>query len=141
MLTLRAINNSDFETFSPIDIQSKEFLDFFAGFYKPEDPHNFAVVFNGNIVLLIGMREMWPGVFDTYTLFSKHWKPVYFKTISRLVKKYIAEMKYDRIQHLVSCNRSWTHKMVKLFGFKNETPDGMDKYIGGEKRYMYAIVS
>jgi len=141
MLTLRKVYKSDFDNFEPIDMQAIEFLNYFAINFEEDQPHNFAFECDGEIVLLISLREMWPGVYDSFTIFSKHWRPVFYKSVSRAAKNYLKNINYDRIQHLVSCERPWTHKMAKMFGMKCETPDGMDKYVSGEKRYMYAIVS
>lgn len=141
MLTIERLKLAHFDVFEPIDIQALETQNTIE-FIKQTDIgiHNAAVFDNGKIVLIFGLFELWQGVFSSYTLFSKHWKPMYYRTVTRFFREYIKELDFDRIQHMVSCDRKWTHKMAKLFGFKNETPEPLKKYMYGKDYYMYAIV-
>lgn len=126
--------------FIPIDEQRDEFSAMCHLFYGKNEMHNFCLLKDDMPVLLVGMKEVWRGVYDTYILFSKSWKPLYYRPIIRAAKGYFDFLDYDRIQHLVRCERPWTHKMARAFGFVNETPDGMQKYMGGKDYFMYAIV-
>lgn len=141
MLTFEKLEPGHFNNFDPIDIQDQE-TKTTIDFVRDNDigPHNVAVIADGKVVLIVGIFEIWDKVFSSYTLFSKHWKPIYYKYISAFFLSYLKYLDYDRIQHMVSCDRDWTHKMARFFGFKLETPMPMKKYMYGKDYYMYALV-
>lgn len=140
MLTLKTTKREDFFKFNVIDIQIEELNTLLEYHFNEKEPHMFTVFKDDTPVLLIGLKEMWPMVFDSYTVFSKEWKYMYFRHVLRMAKKYLKYIKYDRIQHLVSEKRDWTHKMANLFEMTCETPNGMKKYVGGQTRYLYVLV-
>jgi len=140
MLTLRPTSEDDFELFNVIDLQRDEYSLFVTDHFDDRLPHMFTFYCGSNPVLLIGIKEMWPMVFDSYTIFSKHWKPIHFRSVLSISKKYLKFIEYDRIQHLVDEERPWTHKMARFLGMECETPNGLKKYVGGETRYMYVLV-
>lgn len=141
MLTLRPTSEYDFELFDVIDLQREEYRIFVEDHFDEMAPHMFTFYYGDSPVLLIGIKEMWPMVFDSYTIFSKKWKPVHFRSVLSLTKKYLKFIEYDRIQHLVAESRPWTHKMAKFLGMECETPNGLKKYVGGQTRYMYVLVN
>lgn len=138
MLTLEPTTNKHLEQFVPLDMQEGEFNTLCELLYNKQEKHNFCILFDGVPILLLGMKEKWDKVYDTYTVFSPEWKASYYKYIVRLTKKYFAHLDYDRIEHLCRCERVWTSKMAKLFGFQ-EGPL-MKKYINGNDYKLFEIV-
>lgn len=138
MLTLEPIDNHHLMAFTPLDIQAEEFETVCQILYGKNDMHNFCFLSSGVPVLLIGMREKWEKVYDTYTIFSPAWRPAYYKSVARAAKGYFERLDYDRIEHLCHCDREWTGKMAELFGFKRGPL--LRKYVNGKDYQMYEIV-
>lgn len=138
MLTIEPLTKEHLLSFQPIDGQEEEFKTLCEISYPRPEMHNFAVLNDDELVLLVGMKEKWAGVFDTYTVFADGWKPVFYKTLTRVAKGYFDYLDYDRIEHLVKCDRPWTDKMARMFGFKYVAT--LRKYINGRDYKLYEVV-
>lgn len=138
MLMIEPLQNKHFHKFSPIAIQEREFEAICDIFYNKNDMHNFCFLHNGMPVLIVGLKEKWDKVFDSYTIFSTEWKPIYYKQVIKAVKFYLGKLDYDRIEHLCHIDREWTCKMIEMFGF--EFVARLRKYIGGQDRLLYEVV-
>ena len=139
MLTIEPLDKSHLLSFRPMVGQEQEFQTLCDINYPRPEIHNFCVMNDDDMVLLIGMKEKWAGVYDTYTVFSDGWKPVYYKTLVRVVKGYFEHLDYDRIEHLVRCDRPWTDKMARMFGFEYNTT--FRKYAHGRDYKLYEVVN
>lgn len=127
-------NKKHLEMFNPIDIQLKEYLDLFC----MEPDVSFTVIVDSEPVLIFGLYNNRPNVYYAFTVFSAGWKPKYYKHIIKWSKLFFEKFSFERIEHLISCDRPWAHKMIKLFGF---TCEGiLRKYSEGKDYYMYAVV-
>lgn len=138
MLTSRKTTDNDFLLFAPSPDQLDEFSMIREIFYGYDKENCLTVLDGDNPVLLIGMREKWHKVYDTFTIYSASWKPVYFKSFVKIAKDYFSNIDYDRIEHLISCDRPWTDKTARFFGFKYNTT--FKKYINGKDYKLYEIV-
>lgn len=138
MLTIDKIKNEHLIAFIPLDGQEEEFETLFEIYYNSNEPHGFCFLKDGIPVLLIGLKQKWHRVFDTFTVFSKSWKPVYYKTVVKESNSYFRKLDCDRIEHLIRCDRPWTDKMAKLFGFKYNTT--FHKYCNGQDFKLYEVV-
>lgn len=112
-----------------------------------------------------GYAEMLEGIMDSYSVFnddgvfmgcgglaaqSSHralaWSLISSKccgndmiALTRIVKRYLSETKYDRIEAVVRDGFEQGHRWIKLLGFECETPNGMKNWIGsGKNAYLYA---
>lgn len=139
MLILEPITNRHLQEFVPIKGQEQELETLRELFYDRNEPHQFCLLNGQEPVLLLGMKEKWVRVFDTYTVFSPSWKPVYYKSVIRAAKGYFRFLEYDRIEHLTHCDRPWTDKMAKAFGF--EYAATLRKYINGKDYKLYEMVN
>ena len=138
MLQLKYLTDADLELFIPIDIQENEFEMIVDSFYNKRKGKMFIFENDGVPVLIIGMFEKWDRVYDTITIFSKYWKPSFYKTVIKKAKDYFAIIDCDRIEHMVNCERPWTCKMAELFGFKYVAT--FRKYYNGIDYKLYEIV-
>lgn len=139
MLTIEGLKKEHIDAMNCLDIQSWEFDEFKNNSLVFSAPHNYCFLFDGEPVLIIGLFEKWPKCFGTYTFFSKNWNFIYYKTIVKVVKSYINYLEYDRIEHLISVDRPWTDRLVKIFGFEYNCT--MRKYFNGKDYKLYEIVS
>lgn len=138
MLTHKVITKEDLVEFVPLPYQYEEYqtvIDILDAGLLP-DAHMFYD--NGIPVAIVSVYEKWPKVFDTMTVFSIAWTPKCFKYVIKYAKAYIDNMDYDRIEHIVRCNRPWTDKMARAFGFKFCAL--MRKYYAGQDVKLYEIV-
>lgn len=138
MLQLKYLTDEDIVKFDPIDIQSDEFQMMVDSFYGKRKGKMFVFESDGVPVLIIGLFEKWSRVFDSITIFSKKWKPVYYKSVIRKAKDYYTKIDCDRIEHMVNCERPWTCKMALAFGF--EYVATFRKYYNGIDYKLYEIV-
>lgn len=139
MLTIEPLEKKHLLSFVPIKGQEEEFQTLCEITFGKHEMHNFCALDDNGMVLLFGMKEKWAGVYDTYTIFSDLWRPVYYKTMSRVAKGYFDYLDYDRIEHLVKCSRPWTDKIAEIFGFEYRTT--LRKYINGNDYKLYEIVN
>lgn len=138
MLTVRYTTDQDYERFIADDSQKAEFETVAEMFYGFQKPHCLTLLDNNEPVILIGMAEKWNRVYDTFTIYSKLWKPIYFRSFVKIAKEYFSKVDCDRIEHLISCDRPWTDKTARLFGFKYNCT--LHKYINGKDYKLYEIV-
>lgn len=138
MLTSRVITDDDLTSFIPMDGQEDDFLNICDIFYQKPKGESLVVLDKEIPVLLIGMRERWHKVYDTFTIYSNSWKPIYFREFVKLAKDYFEKIDYDRIEHLISCDKPWTDKTAKFFGFTYNTT--LLKYINSKDYKLYEIV-
>lgn len=113
-LMIRMTLNNDFLDFSPTELQLKEFMDVYIVFGK--NIHQYTMLKKGEPVLLIGLNEFAPKNFEVYTIFSKNWKPVYYKDVINFTRQYVEKLDYDRIIHHVHEDRPWTIRMAEVLG-------------------------
>ena len=118
-------------SFVPVEMQIRDMQNTLEFVYNKDLAHQYCFYDDDGPILLAGMVEVADDVYDTYTIFSDKWKPGYFKYFSRAFKGYIKHVSYDIILHVVSNERPWTHKMIKMFGF--------EKYKDAEDHTIYAI--
>lgn len=118
MLMIKPADDEVFSSFIPVELQIKDMEKTINFLYGKDLPHNYCFYDEDGDVLMTGLYEISPGVFDSYTIFSENWKPLYYKYATRFFKKYINHINYDIIFHVVKKDRPWTIKMVKMFGFK-----------------------
>lgn len=123
----------------PLEGQEDEFQTLVELFYNRNEMHNFCFVDDETPVLMVGLKEKWANVYDSYTVFSPTWNPVFYKKVIRIAKGYLDKLDYDRIEHLAHCDRPWTDRMLKAFGFQYNTT--LENYIGGKDFKLYEIVN
>jgi hypothetical protein len=118
MLMIKPSTDQVLSSFVPSCLQIEDMQTTLDFVYGKDLPHQFCFYDEDGPVLLVGMLEIYHNIYDTYTVFSDNWKALYFKPVTRFFKGYIKNINYDMIFHVVSNDRPWTHKMIKLFGFK-----------------------
>lgn len=139
MLTLNLLEDKDLVEFCPIALQAQEYETIKEIYYEKDKSGIFVFRYQDTPILIIGLMQKWPRVYDTATLYSEKWKPVYFKEVIKKAKEFILSFDYDRIEHMVHCDRPWTDKMVKAFGFTYNTT--IRKAYGGKDFKLYEIVN
>lgn len=116
-MKVKVPNFEDFLSFEPIDLQVGEIANFFA--IHPEIEHSAVILNDDDVpVLIIALREISDGIFESYTIFSKHWKTVYYKYVYRFVRVYLEGLDYESIIHYVQEERPWTKRMARFFKMK-----------------------
>lgn len=140
MLTIKRIDKQDLVRFIPIEIQRGYDIEAIADFVVyGNEPHFYAFYDGENPVLLIGLKEKWPRVFDSFTIFSVYWKPAHYKDVLKKARAYLLDLDYDRIEHMVHCDRPWTEKMANAFGFSYCAT--LRKYANGKDYKLYEVVN
>lgn len=139
MLTLDTATDMDLAAFVPMELQRAEYATIKELFYgKPKD--GIFVFRDGDSpMLIIGLMPKWPRVYDTATLYSVNWKPIYFRQVIKKAKEFFLFFDYDRIEHMIHCDRPWTDKMIEAFGFTYNTT--IRKAYGGKDFKLYEIVN
>lgn len=139
MLTIEPLRKDHALSMVFRDDQKDEVVFLMSALLGQNHEHAFCFLNDGEPVLIIGLCENWKKVFGSYTFFSKSWHPSFMITVVKASKKYLKNLEYDRIEHLVSCGRPWTDKMARLFGFRYVAT--LEKYINGENYKLYEIVN
>lgn len=139
---VRPLNDKDFDGFEPIDVQRQDFEDMKALILGNDVmPHQgCACNSKGEPVLLFGFVEVWPRVFEVWTLFSKKWRKTMYATAREWTANYCRLLDFDRIQHTISEDRPWMHRVIQYMGFKCETDIPLRKYRDGKDCYVYSII-
>ncbi len=138
MLINKQLTDEHIEAFVPLEEQSADCETLYSLYYKKDKKGSFAIIADDEVVLIMGIREKWNNVYDTFTIFSPNWKPIYYREVLMQSKDYFSKLKYDRIEHLISCDRPWTDKMASMFGFTYAAT--LRKYINGKDYKLYEIV-
>lgn len=140
MLTLDSLTDKDLRDFFPIPLQKEEFETIRDLFYGKEKSNIFVFKDTDGVpVLITGVMEKWPRVYDTATVYSAAWRPVYFKHVLKKAKLFFSSFDCDRIEHMVHCDRPWTDKLAQAFGFKFNTV--VRKAYNGKDFKLYEIVN
>jgi len=139
-LTVRPIEIGDFDSFEPIELQAGHHDQIRNIMNERGWPAHQAIGFDkdGRAILMSGWFEMWPGVYDVWTLFSKDWNPRYYKSATDWFKNYCGLMEFTRAQHILFESRMWMVPVLERFGFEREAY--LKKYINGENCYIYSII-
>lgn len=138
MLILEWLDRRHLLDFSPMEGQEEEYITVCDYYWN--NPSSLAFCFSdkNGPVLMIGLEEKWEKVYDTFTIFSRNWKPVYYKDAIREARNFFKDFRCDRIEHLVRTDRPWTDKMAKMFGFEYNCT--LHKYINGQDYKLYEVV-
>jgi len=140
---VRPLHEADFDGFDPIDLQSDDFQ-FMKKYILDMDamPDHQACACNmdGDPVLLFGVVEVWPRVFEIWTVFGKKWKKMMYADAREWLARYCDLLDFDRIQHTIRDDRPWMHRSIQFLGFTCETDVPLRKYQDGHDCYMYSIV-
>jgi len=115
------------------------------------DPHDIAIdlargpAFTGvnseKIVACAGIVPMWKGVGEAWAVTSplvERHGLFFAKEIWKRLNALIEIMELERVQTTVHVKHEKSIKWVERMGFKNEGK--MEKYIGGEDFYRYALI-
>lgn len=140
---VRPLTSDDFIGFEPIDVQKEDFLLTKAAFdTAPQMPPHQACACDkdGNPVLLFGFIEAWPGVYESWTIFGKKWKPVMYGSAKQWLSNYLQLLDFDRVQHTISEDMPWMHRVIQYLGFQCETDVPLRKYRDGKDCYMYSVI-
>lgn len=140
---VRELRESDIKGFVPIPVQQKDFEDTVKAFDAIDqypDHQACACNSNGEPVLLFGFLEMWPRVYEAWTIFGEKWSPMLYPEAREWLSTYCKHLDFDRIQHTISEDRPWMHRVIQYLGFQCETDVPLRKYLDGKDAYMYAII-
>ncbi len=95
------------------------------------------VVYDGEILCVIGAFDMWQGVCEVWVLPSKAIER-HKLIFARLVKQQLVALEevgnYHRIQ-VTALNDAFHNKFFKWLGFIRETPDGMNNFTRSKGNY------
>lgn len=139
-LTVRPLEANDFEEIDIIDLQRND-LGNMRNIVLGDGvlPHQATGLNNnGDIVLMSGFVELWPKVFDVWTLFSNKWNPRLYKGATQWFDNYCNLLEFDRLQHILVSDRPWMKPVLQRFGFYEEGL--MRKYANGQDCYSYARI-
>lgn len=103
----------------------------------------FTAISNGDIIACGGVVPFWKGVGEAWLITSdltEKFKIFFAKTVHNKLEEIIKLMDFKRVQALIDSEHLIGQRFIERLGFKNETPEGMKKYIGGRTFYRYSLV-
>lgn len=127
MIRFEPLSDEILETFEPIEMQVLSMQDTVAMFKDGYPMHQCAVFDGDKCVLIMGLIEEYDGVFWTWTLFGKMFKPIHYRAFIRFWKNYLNHLEYSSISHIIDKEKPWTRHMVKSLGF-NYSHDHDEQY-------------
>lgn len=95
-----------FDEFLSVTCALSEIPDHWAIFKDAENP-----------IFIVGISEVSPKEYDSFTLFSKHVCPKHLPFIIKFVKNYIRMLDYSRIIHAVETEDTAMRKFIQMMGF------------------------
>lgn len=97
----------------------------------------YAVVCEEGVAAIAGVQPQWGGRGVAWCLLSaiagRH-----MVGLTRTVRRYLDGVDYARLEMYVDAGHSEGCRWARLLGFKNETPEGMPRFLpNGNTAYMY----
>ena len=139
-LTVEPLSFDHFSEVDAIDLQKEDvgfMKDVFEKSGMPEH-QGCARDRQGNIVLLFGLYQISHKVYEVWTIFTKHWKPIFYPSSRAWIDRYLGLLDYVRVQHIIYADRPWTCKIIEYMGFERETLVPLKKMINGKDCHIYA---
>lgn len=107
-----------------------------AGAY--EAGYSFSLIDDGKTLACAGLSEVWPGRAIAWALLSADLGGAGMLAVVRATRREFDLKKYERIEAYVDHEFEAGHRLMRLLGFKNETPEGMKNFSLGRTNDMYA---
>ena len=99
----------------------------------------YSVFVDGVVVSMHGVLNLEGNRFFSWSLMSNKTMN-YMHFITRHVNSFLNKFKSGRVETIVLTDFKQGHRWVKLLGFKNETPNGMEKYFNDKNYCLYSRV-
>lgn len=87
-----------------------------------------------------GLIEVWPGRASAWALMSANLGGAGMLRVVKAIRREFELQKYERIEAYVDHDFEQGHRLMRLLGFTNETPNGMRKFTLGRTNDLYARV-
>lgn len=94
----------------------------------------------GDTLACAGLTEHWPGRAVAWMLLSARLGGAGMLSVVRAIRREFASTAYTRIEAHVDRDFEQGHRLMRLLGFKNETPNGMPNFLNGRTHDLYARV-
>lgn len=88
-----------------------------------------------------GLIEVWPGRASAWALLSADIAGAGMLRMVRAIKREFDLQKFERIEAYVDHEFEPGHRLMRLLGFENETPNGMRKFSLGRTNDLYSRVA
>lgn len=99
----------------------------------------FAGVRGEAVLAVAGVARVWEGRYQAWALLSGEVGPSGFLAVHRVVRAFLDQCAYPRIEATVEEGFEEGHRWVRLLGMRCETPDGMPAYYPtGARAFLYA---
>ena len=115
--------------------------------YAVPDENCYTAIFEGEIVGVGGIQMKWDGVGELWLILTKGSRKhgifglIALATLEKKINELIEKNNVWRAQAIIRPDFPLAIKMIEAFGFKNETPDGMQGYLPDKSTaYLYAKV-
>lgn len=99
----------------------------------------YSVIVDGVVISMHGVLNCEGDRFFSWSLMSNKTMN-YMHFITRHVNSFLDKFKGGRVETIVLKDFKQGHRWVKMLGFKNETPNGMEKYFNGKNYCLYSRV-
>jgi len=97
----------------------------------------WAVVCEEGVACIAGVQSQWDGRAVAWCILADI-AGDHMVAMTRTVRRYLDGLDYARVEMYVDASFSAGCRWAKLLGFKNETPDGMPRFLpNGNTAYMY----
>lgn len=132
-MEVRALTFADLVDFQDhvTERQSHCVTDFIAAVegYEQWPPHWGIIMDGDDPIYIIGLYHLGDAHYDSFTIFSKHYKPKHLRFVIKFVKDYMSMLEYQSIKHVVEEDDIAMNKYIKLMGFTlDEVKDGKATY-------------
>lgn len=100
---------------------------------------SFSLKRDGKLLCIAGIAPLWPNVGEGWAIFAKDVKENFLE-IHKIVKKFIKESDFNRVQMTVKFGFYEGHRWARLLGFELECPRMKHYLPTGEDVSMYVVI-
>lgn len=102
-----------------------------------ESPHNYAITYQGSVLVCGGVVEYWFGRAEAWALLSKYCSP-HLLEVQRIVIDFLNKVPYRRVEASIQMGYEKGHRWVQALGFVLELGERKFFFPDGSSASLYA---